>query len=183
MHLTPRETSIAGLWVAETKRITDARGSFARLYCSDELDPAVAGRPIVQINQSLTHQIGAIRGLHFQRPPHAEMKIVRCLSGRVWDVAVDLRRGSSTYLRWHAEELSPHNLRMMIIPEGCAHGFQVLEAASELLYLHTAAYAPEAESGVRFDDPSVAISWPLPPTVVSDRDQRLPFITSDFVRL
>ncbi len=109
-------------------------------------------------------------------PPHAEMKLVRCLRGRVWDVAVDLRAESPTFLHWHAEELSPDNHRMVVIPEGCAHGFQVLTPDSELLYLHTAFYAPDAEGGVRHDDPALGIRWPLPVTDLSPRDRSHPLI-------
>jgi dTDP-4-dehydrorhamnose 3,5-epimerase len=108
--------------------------------------------------------------MHLQRPPHAEMKFVRCVKGRVWDVAVDLRAGSPTFLKWHAEELSPENGLMMIIPEGCAHGFQVLEADCELLYLHTAIYTPGSEGGFSYHDSAFNIHWPLPVTDLSKRD-------------
>jgi dTDP-4-dehydrorhamnose 3,5-epimerase len=108
--------------------------------------------------------------MHFQKSPYAEMKLVRCLRGRVWDVAVDLRAGSPTFLKWHAEELTPDNARMLVIPEGCAHGFQVLEDNSEILYLHSAPYIPEAEGGVLYDDPRLGIRWPLPVADVSVRD-------------
>lgn len=128
----------------------------------------------------MTTSPGAIRGMHFQNPPYAEMKLVRCLRGRVWDVAIDLRAGSETFLRWHAEELSAENRLMMAIPEGFAHGFQVLEPESELLYLHTAVYHRSSEGGVPFDDPRLAIRWPLPVTDVSVRDAQHPPITQHF---
>jgi dTDP-4-dehydrorhamnose 3,5-epimerase len=134
----------------------------------------------MQINQSRTAVIGAVRGLHYQRLPHPEMKFVRCLKGRVWDVAVDLRHKSPTFLGWHAEELTPNNLRMMVIPEGFAHGFQVLEPESELLYLHTDFYSPKTEGGLRYDDPHLAIDWPLEVTDLSSRDAAHPLIHSDF---
>ncbi len=165
-------TSIDGVMVAETSRLTDKRGAFARLFCEDALASVLGTRHIVQINHSQTSQIGAVRGMHYQHAPHAEMKMVRCLKGRVWDVAVDLRKDSPSFLNWHAVELSAGNDLMMIIPEGCAHGFQVLEADSELLYLHTAAYAPTSEGGVRFDDPKLGITWPLDVGDVSKRDMR-----------
>ena len=165
-----RPTRIAGLVVGETTPHIDDRGAFARLYCERELASFIGQRRIVQINHSRTAAIGAVRGLHYQRPPHAEMKLVRCLKGRVWDVAVDLRHDSPTFLHWHAEELTPANSRMMVIPEGFAHGFQVLEPESELLYLHTAFYEPEAEGGLRHDDPSLAINWPLAVNDLSARD-------------
>ncbi len=171
---------LAGLFLAHTSPVSDTRGAFARFYCEHELGEALGARRIQQINQTRTHLVGAIRGMHWQYPPHAEMKFVRCLRGRVWDVAVDLRRGSPTFLKWHAEELCPENGLMMIIPEGCAHGFQVLEPDSELLYLHTACYAPASEGGVRFDDPALAIDWPLPATELSERDASHRSISPDF---
>ena len=173
-------TDIAGVMVARTKVLQDHRGAFARLFCEEELAPALGHRRIVQINQSRTTAIGAVRGLHFQYVPHAEMKMVRCLKGKVWDVAVDLRKKSPTFLHWHALELSAANAQMLIIPEGCAHGFQVLESDAELLYLHTANYAHNAEGGLRFDDPALGISWPLSVTEVSERDKAHSFIDSNF---
>ncbi|MGT2489673.1 dTDP-4-dehydrorhamnose 3,5-epimerase family protein [Cupriavidus basilensis] len=135
---------------------------------------------MVQANHSRTCKVGALRGLHFQSPPHAEMKLVRCIRGRVWDVVLDLRAGSPTFLQWHGEELSAANARMLVIPEGCAHGFQVLEPESELLYLHTASYAPEAEGGVRYDDPAFGIRWPSPVAEVSARDVSHPILSTGF---
>lgn len=178
MKLAP--TSIDGLAVVDTVVHADARGSFARLYCADLLAPVLAGRRIAQINYSRTRTVGSVRGLHFQLAPHAEMKLVRCLKGRVWDVAVDLRAGSPTFLRWHAETLAPDTMRMIVIPEGFAHGFQVLEPDSELLYLHTAAYSVDAERAVRHDDPRLAIRWPLPVTQTSERDAAHPWLAADF---
>lgn len=172
-------TSLPGVLVVISDPHADPRGSFARLFCQRELAGVLGERRIVQINHSHTAAAGAIRGLHFQRPPHAEMKLVRCLRGRVWDVAVDLRRDSPTFLRWHAEELTPHNQRMLVLPEGCAHGFQVLEPDSELLYLHTAYYTPAAEGGIRYDDPRIGIHWPLPVTDISPRDKSHPLLESD----
>ncbi len=179
MKLFP--TEICGVTVVETQLIADHRGAFKRLFCENELASVLNGRRIVQVNQSQTASLGAVRGMHYQLPPHAEMKLVSCIKGRVWDVAVDLRSGSPTFLKWHSEELTPKNGRMLIVPEGCAHGFQVLEAGSELLYLHTAAYAPEAEGGVRHDDTILSIYWPLPITDLSDRDRNHPNIPSNFL--
>lgn len=178
MKINP--TPILGVMVIETTPFTDPRGAFSRLYCECELAPIIGNRRIVQINHSRTASVGAIRGMHFQRPPHAEMKFVRCLKGSVWDVAVDLRTNSPTYLKWHAEELTPENTRMLAIPEGCAHGFQVLKPDSELLYLHSALYTVEAEKGVRHDDPILAINWPLSVTDISPRDTIHPLISPDF---
>ena len=178
-----KPTAISGLVVVETERDRDQRGSFTRLYCEQALESVIGPRRIVQINHSRTRAVGAVRGLHYQRAPHAEMKLVRCLRGRVWDIAVDLRDGSTTYLQWHADELSETNARMMVIPEGCAHGFQALEADSELLYLHTAFYMPSFEEGIQPTDPRLSISWPLPVQDLSDRDRNHPLLSSEFSRL
>jgi dTDP-4-dehydrorhamnose 3,5-epimerase len=176
-------TTLPGVLIAETEFRRDDRGSFARLFCAQELASVLGEREILQINLSHSRQAGAVRGLHFQRRPHAEMKLIRCLKGKVWDVAVDLRAGSATLLQWHAEELSPDNARMMIVPEGCAHGFQTLDSDSELLYLHTALHAPESEDGVAWNDPTLNISWPIPqPRTggLSDRDRQLPMLPAIF---
>jgi len=176
-------TSISDLMVVKTETHSDHRGAFTRLFCQDELRECMASRKIVQINHSRTSAVGAVRGLHYQNPPHAEMKFVRCLKGRVWDVAVDLRAGSRTFLKWHAEELSEENMCMMVIPEGFAHGFQVLEENSELLYLHTASYTPAVEGGVRPVDKMLAIDWPLAIQDLSDRDRSHPLLNADFTGL
>jgi dTDP-4-dehydrorhamnose 3,5-epimerase len=173
-------TAIPGLFLAHSETFTDHRGEFARLFCEQELATAVGQRRIVQVNRSCTRLRGAVRGMHYQRPPHAEMKLVRCIRGAVWDVAVDLRSDSPTFLQWHAEELTPENGSMLAIPEGCAHGFQVLMPESELLYLHTASYMPESEDGVAPDDPALAIAWPLPIIDLSARDRQHPPISPSF---
>lgn len=168
-----------GLYAATFPMHSDARGAFGRLFCERELASVLAGRGVQQVNLSRTSIAGTVRGLHFQHPPHAEMKMIRCLRGRVWDVTVDLRAGSPTFLRWHAEELSAASGRMLIVPEGCAHGFQVLEPESELLYLHTACYAPQAEGGVHPLEPRLGIRWPLPVQGLSERDGAHPAL-ADF---
>ena len=173
-------TPLAGMAVVDTVGHRDTRGMFFRAFCQNELAPIIGERQIVQANVSITNLLGSVRGMHFQRPPGAEMKLIRCIVGKVWDVAVDLRADSPTFLRWHAEELSAENARMMVIPEGCAHGFQTLLPDSELLYLHTAFYAPETEGGVPFDDPRLSIAWPLPVADLSARDRQFPPISSDF---
>ena len=173
-------TALQGVVVVESTPFVDQRGAFSRLYCEQELGEIIGNRRIVQINHSRTSNVGTVRGMHYQRAPHLEMKLVRCLKGRVWDVAVDLRSGSPTFLQWHAEVLTPDNARMLVIPDGCAHGFQVMESESELLYLHTDFYTPECEGGVQCNDPSLNIAWPLPITDLSSRDgSHLP-IASDF---
>ena len=159
LTLTP--LPLPGLTLVDTAAFEDHRGAFARLFCAEEL-AALGMRQIIQINHSLTRSPGALRGLHFQRPPKAEAKLVRCLKGRVLDVAVDLRAGSPTYRTWHAVELSAQNRRALFLPRGFAHGFQTLEADCELLYLHDECYCPEHEGGLRHDDPALGIPWPLP---------------------
>lgn len=175
-----RSTRLLGVFVAESTPHIDPRGSFMRLFCDEALSSVLGERRIRQINYSRTTRVGAVRGLHFQHFPYAEMKLVRCLRGKVWDVAVDLRRGSPTFLQWHAEELTPESARLFIIPEGCAHGFQVLATNSELLYLHTAPYQPGAEGGVAWNDPLLGIDWPLPPVDLSKRDSNHPWLPADF---
>lgn len=178
-----RSTPIAGVVQAETKSVSDTRGRFARLFCAEELSAVQQGRAIVQINLSVTHRVGAIRGLHFQYPPHAEAKWVRCLQGRIFDVVVDLRRDSPTFLSWYGCQLDGSQQNALFIPEGCAHGFQVLIPDSEVLYLHTAYYTPSAEGGVRYNDPRVGIAWPLLVSDVSDRDRRHPLLDITFTGL
>jgi dTDP-4-dehydrorhamnose 3,5-epimerase len=173
-------TPIPDVYEVQTKILQDDRGSFARLFCAEELQEIHQKRTIVQINHSLTLQVGALRGLHFQYPPHAEAKWVRCLRGCVWDVTLDLRCHSPTFLNWHAVELSSEKMNAIFIPEGCAHGFQVLEPNSELLYLHTAFYAPEYEGGIHYNDPLIEIDWPLSITDVSTKDKNRPFLEKTF---
>ena len=174
------ETIIEGVKVITTQSLEDNRGTFQRFYCDNQFSEILNNRYVAQINFSYTKNKGVVRGMHFQFPPQAEMKFVRCVRGRVWDVAVDLRRSSSTLLRWHATELSPQNNRVLVIPEGCAHGFQTLEPGTELLYLHTKHYSPEAEGGIRYDDPLIDIKWPCPVIELSTRDIELPFLTKNF---
>ncbi|MBW2570183.1 MAG: dTDP-4-dehydrorhamnose 3,5-epimerase [Deltaproteobacteria bacterium] len=158
-------------FVIEPEVVTDNRGIFARVFCQRELQNILHGKNIVQINHSLTKQKGAIRGMHFQYPPKAEVKMVKCLCGSVFDVTIDLKKDSSTFLKWHGEVLSAENMKTIYIPEGFAHGFQTLEENCELLYLHTEFYSPDHEGGVRYDDPKIGIKWPLGITHVSERDQ------------
>lgn len=179
MNILP--CKIEGVFVVEHQPLRDSRGAFSRLFCDDALSQFLTPRHIVQINHSRTSTVGAIRGMHFQHAPHAEMKMVRCLKGKVWDVVVDLRADSATFLQWHSEVLSADSGKMLVIPEGCAHGFQVLEAESELLYLHTAPYMPGAEGAVRFDDPRINISWPLPVADLSLRDKSHDLLSNEFV--
>ena len=173
-------TPIAGVLELVGQPFDDHRGALLNAFRIQE--PAFAetwrDRLIAQVNLSRTEAVGTVRGLHLQAPPQGEAKLVRCLRGRVLDVAVDLRSDSATYGDWYAVELSPGAANALLIPEGCAHGFQVLEPSSELLYLHSGAWVPEAETGVRFDDPQLAIPWPLPPQGLSERDLALPMLGS-----
>ncbi|NUU03879.1 dTDP-4-dehydrorhamnose 3,5-epimerase family protein [Herbaspirillum robiniae] len=180
MNLKIEQTGIDGAVVVSSTRRGDERGSFARWFCEDELAAVLGGSRIVQANNSVTPEPGTLRGMHFQHAPHAEKKLIRCIAGRVFDVVLDLRAGSPTFLQWRAVELAAGDDRAILIPEGCAHGFQVLEAGASLLYLHTAAYAPHAEGGVRYDDPRAAIAWPLPPRNLSARDLQHPLLGADF---
>ena len=165
---------VRGTWTG------DARGRFTRLFCEQDFSAIRAGLHFTQINLSETSQRGCIRGMHFQKPPAAEAKFIRCLRGSVFDVAVDLRADSATFLQWHAIELNEDNDRAVFIPEGFAHGFQALTDAVQLLYLHTAPWTPSCEAGVRYDDPRLAIDWPLPVTGISDKDRAHPLIDDHF---
>lgn len=162
------------------RRIEDERGFLSRLYSAEEFAAVGANKPIAQINHTKTRLRGTVRGMHFQHPPHAEVKLVTCLRGEVFDVALDLRRASPTYLHWHAELLTETNDHSLLIPEGVAHGFQTLTDDCELLYLHSAAYQPDAEGAVNAGDPRVAIAWPLAIASMSERDRRHPLLTADF---
>ncbi len=174
------QTPIAGLILLERTRLGDSRGFLERLFCRDELSGMLNGKPIVQINHTLTSKAGTVRGLHFQSPPFAETKFVSCMIGEVFDVAVDLRQHSPTFLSWHAEVLSASNGRTLVIPEGFAHGFQTLVNNCEMLYLHTAAYSAEAEGGLNAQDPLLAIDWPKPITEQSPRDRAHAMLGDDF---
>lgn len=174
------KTPIAGLNVVQRNPIEDTRGFFSRFYCANEFATLGFGKPIQQINHTCTVQAGAIRGMHFQYPPHAETKLVSCLRGEVFDVAIDLRESSPTFLQWHAEILSAENRRSLLIPEGFAHGFQTLTPDCELIYLHTVPYVKEAEGALNATDPQLNIKWPLAITEMSDRDRSHPMISADF---
>ena len=176
IHPTP----LAGVVCVQRQAAPDARGFFSRFYCAEEFAGAGFTKPVAQINHTLTRRAGAVRGLHFQKPPHAEAKVVSCLRGEVWDVAVDLRTGSPTFLQWYAQVLSAANFQSLVIPEGCAHGFQALTDDCELVYLHSAAYHPASEGALNVADPRLAIHWPLPMTELSDRDRTHPMIDQHF---
>lgn len=174
-------TPLLGLNVLVRKPIGDNRGYFERMFCMAELQEVLGSRQVIQINHTLTQTRGTLRGMHFQYAPHSEMKFVSCLRGSVFDVAVDLRKGSATFLQWHAELLSAENHKTFAIPEGFAHGFQTLTDDCEMLYLHTAVYTSCAEGGLNPQDDKVSIAWPLPVAEISERDAAHPLIADDFV--
>ena len=174
------DTALAGVRRVQRQRLGDARGHLTRLFCAEELAAAGWQAPIAQINHTFTAHRGTVRGLHYQRPPHAEIKLVSCLRGQVWDVAVDLRHGSPTFLRWHGELLSADNGTALLIPQGCAHGFQTQSDEVEMLYCHSAAYAATAEGGLHPLDPRLAVAWPLPVAGLSPRDAGHTWIANDF---
>jgi dTDP-4-dehydrorhamnose 3,5-epimerase len=169
-----RALPIEGAFLIELERVEDRRGFFARVFCAGEFAGKGLQTDFLQRSFSYNRRRGTLRGLHYQAAPHAETKIVRCTRGAVFDVVVDLREASPTYLRWHAEELTADNGNGVYIPAGCAHGFQTLVDDTDITYEITPAYVPEAARGVRYDDPDLAISWPLADAIVSDRDLQLP---------
>ena len=171
---------VAGLAVIQRMAITDKRGYFERLFCADELSEIGFNQPIAQVNHSYTRLAGSVRGMHYQTAPYGDAKIVSCLRGEVFDVAVDLRRDSSTFLSWHAEILSAKNHCSFFIPEGFAHGFQALTDECELIYLHTSSYARGAEAGIHPKDGRVGIRWPTEVDNLSDRDAAYKKIDDSF---
>ncbi len=182
-HFDILSTPISGLHILRRKLIGDNRGYLERLFCLNELHSVINGKTIVQVNHTLTTQRGTVRGMHFQSPPHAEIKFVTCLRGKIFDVAVDVRHDSPTFLKWHGEILTADNHKTIVIPEGFAHGFQTLTEECELLYFHTSAYQADAEGGLNARDPKLAIQWPLPISKQSPRDLAHPALTTDFTEI
>lgn len=179
-RFTIQGTPLPHVKIVERHSIADLRGYLVRLFCAEELTEAGWQTPVAQINYTLTRKKGTVRGMHYQMPPNMEMKLINCLKGKIWDVAVDLREGSSTFLRWHGEELSENNCKGMLIPEGYAHGFQTLTDNVELLYLHSTNHAPRTESGVNPKDPNLSIVWPLAISELSVQDADRALLGSDF---
>lgn len=176
MIFTP--LSLTGAFRIDLDRREDERGFFARLFCETEFSTQGLTTHWAQMNTSLTRRSGTVRGLHFQRPPQAEVKLVKCVVGAIFDVIVDLRAGSPTYGRWHGEQLSAANKAMMYVPEGFAHGFQTLVDDCELIYMHSCAYSAKDEGGVLPDDPMLAIGWPHPVLGLSERDASHPALSA-----
>jgi dTDP-4-dehydrorhamnose 3,5-epimerase len=171
-------TAIAGACEVRHDVHSDERGRFKRQYCEREFAAAGLNAHWVQVNHSVTLGRGSIRGMHFQRPPAAEAKLVSCPVGRAFDVAVDLRRNSPTFLKWAAIEID--ETTSFYVPEGCAHGFQTLTDEVHLIYQHSVYYTPEAEGGIRFDDPAIGTAWPLPVGTMSDRDRSFALVDQSF---
>jgi dTDP-4-dehydrorhamnose 3,5-epimerase len=173
------ETSINGVMIVDHDRHGDERGFFARTFCAREFEAAGLRSTVAQANLAFNRQAGTLRGLHFQRPPAAEAKLVRCTRGRVFDVAVDIRPDSPSYLAHVGVVLDPEARRALYVPEGCAHGYLTLADDTEVSYLVSEFYTPEAEGGLRWDDPRLAIDWPAPVHVVSAKDAGWPLLAED----
>jgi dTDP-4-dehydrorhamnose 3,5-epimerase len=172
---------LEGLKLVTRRRIGDHRGFLSRLFCSEELAWAGWTKPIAQVNHTYTARPGTVRGMHFQRTNYAEMKCVNCIRGEIWDVAVDIRVNSPSFLQWHAERLSADLGTAMLIPEGFAHGFQALTEDVELIYFHSEVYTPEAEAGLNPKDPMLAIAWPMEVAELSQRDAAHPMVADSLV--
>lgn len=179
-RFTIENLPLSGLKKIRRIHLGDHRGFLSRIFCGEELKAAGWIKPVAQINLTYTQKKGTIRGMHFQHPPHAEMKLVCCLRGEIFDVAIDLRTGSPTFLQWSSAILSEKNRYALLIPEGFAHGFQSLSPDVEILYLHTAPYAPQAEAGLIATDPRLGIRWPLPIEELYGRDASHPLLPATF---
>lgn len=173
------ELPLVGAYSIKPNKYEDSRGSFSRVFCKDELSEVFDGN-IAQINHSMTSKKGSVRGLHFQHPPYAEIKIVKCVNGSVFDVIVDIRENSNTFLQWFGIILSKENMSAILIPKGFAHGFQALEDNSELVYLHSEVYSAADESALNVKDPILGIRWPLPFADISERDKKYQFLDNNF---
>lgn len=179
-HFNFTETPLKGVYKVERKPVSDRRGLFSRFFCIEEFKEIGFTKIITQMNHSITRKKGAIRGMHFQHPPYSETRIVTCVRGKVFDVAVDIKSDSPTFLQWHAEMLSDKNQSSLYIPEGFAHGFQTLTENCELLYIHTSFYSSDAEGALNALDSKLGIDWPIEITEISDRDRNHPMIGEDF---
>jgi len=171
---------IEGLYTIAVRKLSDERGIFARTYCKNEFKQIGFDKEFVQFNHSLNKNKGTVRGMHFQQQPFAETKLIRCVQGAVYDVAVDLRKNSPTFLQWFGVELNEENMLSVLIPAGFAHGFQAVTDDAVLIYHHTEFYTPQADSGIRFDDPALKIEWPMPPVFVSEKDKGYGAIDNNF---
>lgn len=181
--MTFSECPIIGAYHIETDLLEDDRGLFARAWCQDEFAEQGLTTSFVQANLAQSHRAGTVRGIHYQAAPHTEAKYVRSIWGAIYDVIVDLRPNSPTYLQWHGQKLTADRRNALYVPEGCGHGYQTLTDDSELFYLVTSAYAREFERGIRYNDPRIAIDWPLEVTIVSDKDQSWPLLSDETASL
>ncbi len=177
MHFTP--LPLDGAWLIKEEPRGDSRGWFARAFCAAEFSAQGLESSFPQINRSLSASAGTLRGMHYQREPHAETKVVSCLRGALHDVIVDIRPASATFRRWHAVTLIAGDGAWLYVPKGFAHGFITLKDDTEAFYLVSTPYAPDAEGGLRFDDPALAIQWPRPPEIISAKDAAWPYIAAD----
>lgn len=174
------KTPLGGLYKIERKPIQDSRGFFSRFFCTEEFKEIGFTSHIAQINHTRTKKMGVVRGMHYQYPPYTETKIVTCIKGEVFDVALDIRKDSPTFLQWHAEILNTENQSSLYIPEGFAHGFQTIKENCELLYIHSSSYQADAEGALNLKDPKLSIDWPLEITEISERDRKHPMIDIKF---
>ena len=175
-----KETGLEGAYIIELKPHTDERGRFFRVFCKKDFKKIGLNKEFVQINQSVNNLKGTLRGIHYQTPPPGDCKLIRCITGKVLDIIVDIREGSSTFLKYFVTELSPENLKMIYITEGFAHGFITLEDNTQLIYQHTSYYIPEQEAGIRYSDPFLNLTLPIKPEVISEKDENLPLINANF---
>lgn len=166
------ETKIKGAMIIEPEQLTDERGFFARSFCKEEFEKHGLENSLVQCNISYNKKKGTLRGMHYQKPPHDEAKIVSCTHGAIYDVAIDLRKDSKTYCQWVAAELTDKNYKMLYVPKGCAHGFQTLKDETVVYYQMTESFHPESAKGVHWDDPAFGIQWPTGKKIISERDNR-----------
>ncbi len=174
------ETPLLGLYIINYSKFEDERGFFTRTFCKKEFSQIGFNKEWVQLNHSFNVKKGTVRGLHYQKMPFSESKLIRCIQGRVFDVAVDIRQNSPTYLQYFSIELSADNMSAIFIPNGFAHGFQTLEENSSLIYHHSEYYTPEADAGLRYNDPGINIKWPLPVVNLSVKDKQYPFLDVNF---
>ena len=179
-HFDIINTKIEDLKVIQRNPIKDKRGFLSRIFCPEELNLIFEDKKIAQINHTYTNKSRTIRGMHFQFPPYSEKKLITCIRGEVFDVALDLRQKSSTFLKYHFEILSENNYKSLYIPEGFAHGFQTLVDNCELIYVHSTKYEPNSEGGIKYDDPIANIKWPFKASSISDRDAKYPILTRNY---
>jgi dTDP-4-dehydrorhamnose 3,5-epimerase len=173
-------TGISGSYIIDLEPFSDSRGWFARTYCKEEFQKIGHHQEWFQINHSFTNKAGTIRGMHFQISPYSEIKLLRCISGAIFDVIIDIRKDSPQFLQWYGIELSAQNRKMLYIPAGFAHGFQTITDSCELIYHHSEMYNKDAEAGIRYNDPAINIQWPVALTEISERDATHPLLDKQF---